>query len=65
MNPRPTPRRSLPQGRAVAGAVVVAGIAASVGLWLAADAPDLGALTASAMASTASCFGWPLASAAF
>lgn len=65
MNARPHHRRSPPQGRAVAGAVVVAGIAASVGLLLAIDAPDLRALAASAAASTASCFGWPMPSAAF
>jgi hypothetical protein len=55
-------RRHLPKGQVVAGAAVVVGLAASVGLLLAGDGPDLRALAA---AAAASCSVWPMPSAAF
>jgi hypothetical protein len=65
MNSTTSHRRHLPQGQVVAGAAAVIGLAASVGLLLAGDGPDLHALAAAAAASTASCSVWPMPSAAF
>jgi hypothetical protein len=65
MKHHPSHRRHLPKGQVVAGAAVVVGLAASVGLLLAGDGPDLRAMAAAAAASAASCSVWPMPSAVF
>ena len=62
MKYHPAYRRHLPKGQVVAGAAVVIGLAASVGLLLAGNGPDLPAMAA---ASAASCSVWPMPSALF